>query len=56
MVTVPFTMTNGLSRQGFQAPPERAKRYRQLARIHAANAKGEEQTVFMVYAGKWEPR
>jgi hypothetical protein len=36
---------------------ERAKRYRQLsreARIHAANAKGDEQAAFMMYAGKWE--
>lgn len=38
-------------------PRERAKRYRKLARearIHAANAKGDEQAAFMVYAGKWE--
>ena len=38
-------------------PRERAKRYRKLARearIHAANAKAEEQAAFIRYAGKWE--
>jgi len=36
---------------------ERVKRYRKLARearIHAANAKGDEQAAFMMYAQNWE--
>ena len=40
-----------------QPPRQRAKRYRELARearIHAANAKAEEQAAFIRYAGKWE--
>jgi len=46
-----------LSELSEQPPRERARRYRELARearIHAANAKAEEQAAFIRYAGKWE--